>query len=1082
LSFSAAHFVIIDAIQEVGMRLFALVLVLAATLSAQSTTGTILGTVTDPSGAVIPGAKVTLTNEGTNISSTTRTNANGDYTFPNLRAASYAVQAEAAGFRHAKVQGIQLLLNATVRQDVRLEPGLVEQSVTVTAEVAVVNSETSSVAGIVDQHSVQNLPLDGRTLDGIVFLTPGLTSDSASNPRLGGSQYWGGNFYSVDGVAFNDAGNGGAAYSYSTKLTTAPSVDTVQEVKVESNNAKAEHEGSAAISMVTRGGQNVIHGALYEFNRSRFTTAKNFFATAQDKPQFNRNEFGGNFSGPILKNKLFYFGSYEGLRQRTGRPSGLNVPTLAVRSGDFGRTTVRDPLSGAAFPNNQIPASRFDSRTKTLLAFYPEPNTAGAYNYYSGITNKFDVNRYSLRTDFQATSRDSLVFNSNYSIGDPYFITRGTPANYGNWSNGGYTTKSASLAWTRTVTTRSVNEFRAAYFSHASVRQGQNLDFDTRTIFPGLYQMPVGGLPFVTITGYTTIGDYGGGEASPQITISLVDHYTFIRGRHTFKTGIDANFIRIATNPTAIGYGASPSSGAAYGSFTFNARYTGNGFGDFLLGYPVSTARDTPTLVNLLHQSRHSAYFQDDWKVKPGLTLNIGVRYMVQTLMQERDGSWSNFDFATGQLVIRTVDGKLPRLAIPRLLSAYPYVGSEAHGWGSDVMRPDHNNIEPRFGFAFRPIRNKQFVISGGYGIYVGQIPAYIGVRQISWSNSPFFLRETFEAAAGNTPTLSFANPFPTGGGSVSPNPSLTAVNRQLRNSTSQQWNLTIEKQLIRNTKLRATYLGNKATRAPFYNYNRNMPIKQAAGTIQSQRPFQPFADISTLDTNGNAFTNQFQAELTRRLPSGLYVMSNFTLNKAIDNVPVSASPQNPYDARAERSNMEGVRQLVFNTSVTYPVPVGTKFWRVHGPLKHAIAGWNLSGIATFRSGTPFSVTFTPPQAGWYANRADATGISPNLDEPNIARWFNPAAFRTPAPFTFGNTARNVLWGPGQMKIDVGLVKNVKMFERYTLMIRGEAFNLPNHPSFGNPSASISSPSTMGRIGATSVDARAVQVALKLSF
>ena len=397
-------------------------------------------------------------------------------------------------------------------------------------------------------------------------------------------------------------------------------------------------------------------------------------------------------------------------------------------------------------------------------------------------------------------------------------------------------------------------------------------------------------------------------------------------------------------------------------------------------------------------------------------------------------------------------------------------------------MLPDHRNIEPRFGFAYRPFRDAKTVVRGGYGIYAGQIPAYIGVRQISWSNTPFFLRETFEAAAGNVPTLTLANPFPTGGGQVSANPSLTAVNRQLRSARSQQWNLTIERQLIKNVGLRLSYLGNKATRVPFYNYNRNLPIQQAPGTIQSQRPYQPWADISTLDTNGNSFTNQFQAELNRRLPSGLYMMSNFTWNKAIDNVPISTSPQNPYDARAERSNSEGVRQLVFNTSATYPLPLGKSILRMDGFLNRIVSGWNLSGIATFRSGTPFSVTFVPSQAGWYATRADATGISPNLDNPTIQRWFNPAAFTLPAPFIFGNSARNVLWGPGMMKIDVGMVKDVKFFERYTLNIRAEAFNVPNHPSFANPSASLSSPSTMGRIGSTSIENRAVQVALKLSF
>ncbi|MBI3208098.1 MAG: carboxypeptidase regulatory-like domain-containing protein [Candidatus Solibacter usitatus] len=1044
----------------------------------QITTGGIVGTIKDSTGAVIANAPVRLINEGTNISQQTKTNGTGDYVFPNLQPAVYSVHAESAGFRRALVEHVPLSLNATVRQDIVLLAGGVEQSVTVTAELPVVNSETASVAAIVDQHAAQNLPIDGRTLDMLVLLTPGLTSDSASNPRVGGSLYWGGNNYSVDGVTINDAGNGGAAYSYSTRLTTTPSMDTVLEVKVESNNAKAEHEGSAAISMVTRSGSNRRHGALYEYNRNRAMTAKNFFAGALTKPQFNRNEFGGTTDGPIVKNKLFYFGSFEGLRQRTGRPPNLNVPAMTLRSGDFGRTVLRDPLSNDSFPGNLIPASRIDPRSRTLMGFYPEPNQAGAFNYNGNVINKFNVNRASIKADYKPAPKDSIAFSANYSVGDPYFIARGTPANYGNWENGGYTTKSAAANWTRTIGTRNINDLRLSYFSHASVRLGQNRDFNPQSIFPGLYgPPPVGGIPLVTITGYPVIGDYGGGEGAPQITTALVNNFTFVRGNHTFKAGVDLNRMRIATNPGIIGYGASPSSGAGFGSFTFNARYTGNAFADFLLGYPVSTARDTATLVNLLYQSRHSAYFQDDWKVSPRLTLNIGMRYMLQTQMQERDGSWSNFDLGSGTLVIRSVDGKLPRAAIPRLVNAYPYETSEKHGWGSDVTKADHNNFEPRFGFAFRPFRNARTVVRGGYGIYIGQIPAYIGIRQLSWSNTPFFLRETFEAAAGNVPSISLANPFPTGGGAVSPNPSLVAVNRQLRNAYAQQWNLTIERQLMSKVGLRVTYLGNKAARVPFYNYNRNLPRVQAPGTIQSQRPFQPFADISTLDTNGKSFTNQFQAELNRRFPGGLYIMSNFTLNKAIDNVPVSSSPQNPYDARAERSNSEGVRQLIFNTSSTYPLP----FFR-RGRLRNYLGGWNLAGIATFRSGTPFNVTFVPSLAGWYATRSDATGISPNVEDPSIARWFNPAAFKIPAPYTFGNAARNVLWGPGQMKLDVSLVKNVRIQERYNLNIRAEAFNLPNHPSFANPSASVTTPSTIGRISSTSVENRALQVALKLSF
>jgi hypothetical protein len=555
----------------------------------------------------------------------------------------------------------------------------------------------------------------------------------------------------------------------------------------------------------------------------------------------------------------------------------------------------------------------------------------------------------------------------------------------------------------------------------------------------------------------------------------MTDNYTFIRKSHTLKTGFDFAFSRIATNPSV--------GNTAFGSFTFNGRYTNNGFADFLLGYPVQATRATATQVNLLHQARYSGYFQDDWKVSSSLTLNIGVRYMVQTVMQERDGSWSNFDFATGTFVVRSEGGKLPKLALPRLLSAYPYETSEKHGWGTNMILGDHNNWSPRFGFAWRPFKNNRSVVRGGYGFYYSQVPAYIGVRQISMTNSPFQLSEVFDAAAGTTPTLTLANPFP-GSGSVTASPAIVAVNRELRNGLSQQWNLTIEQQFLKTMQLRMTYLGNKVTRVPWYNYNRNLPFTQAAGTVQSRRPYQPWSDITTLDTNANSFTNQLQVEVNRRVRGGLFLMMNFTWNKSIDNAATVGGPQDPYNARLERGNADGVRQHNLNLSGTYTLPFGHKqrFLNRTGWFAQFISGWNLSALALIRSGLPFSVAYTSTLAGSYPSlRADVVG-NPNVENPGITRWFDPAAFRAPAPYTTGNAARNLLFGPGQWKLDTSLVKDFRIGEFARLQFRGEAFNMPNHVSFGNPSASISSPSVIGRISATSVEQRAVQFAIRLTL
>ncbi|HUQ93680.1 MAG TPA: TonB-dependent receptor [Bryobacteraceae bacterium] len=1055
-------------------RLAVLFALFLSGLAAQSTSGTLVGTISDSSGAVIAGAKVRVTNAGTGAVLEIESNSNGDYVAPNLPPATYNVHIESSGFRSVDVTQIRLLTSQTIRNDIRLEPGELQQTIQVEGTAPVVSSETSSLANNVDTHTVVTLPLNGRTLDRLILITPGNTSDSPSNPKLGGSLHWGGNFFTIDGVGFNDLGNGGAAYSYQTALSTTPSIDTIQEFKIETNNAKAEHEGSAAISIITKSGTNELHFTLFEFNRNRFAAAKEFFATALPKPSFNRNEFGATAGGPIIKNKTFFFGSYEGLRQRTSRTNVLSVGTSAMRAGDFsaaGFAAIRDPLTNEPFANNRIPTNRLSPQAQTLVGYVPLPNQAGSFgasgpanNYATTVGTVIDVNRYSIKGDHNFNSRNSISAVLSYSKGSPYFVALGTPANYGNFGDGGYTTKTASLGYNRTLSPNMLNEARYSYFNHASLRIGQNTEFDPTTIFPTLYRpLPIGGLPNVSIAGFQGIGDSGGSPRAPQITQELTDNLTLIRGEHTFKMGADIAFGRVSTNPGA--------GGTAFGSFTFGPRFTGNPYADFLLGFPTNTARATPNINNLLYNTRYGLYFQDDWKVNAKLTLNLGMRYTLQTQTQERDGSFANFDLGKGVYVIRTENGQLPRLAIPRLLQAYPYVESEKNGWGSDVIRADHNNFGPRFGFAYRPFHNNKTVIRGGYGMFYNIIPVYIGIRQISLTNSPFLLTETFEAGA--TPTLSLSNPFP-GAGALSPNPSITAVNREIRNTYSQQFNLTIERELAASTGFRISYVGNKGTRVPWYNYNRNLPFRQTPGTVQSNRPYQPWADIITLDTNGNSITHQMQTELIRRFSKGLFVQASYTWNKTLDNVPIVGGPQDPYNAALDRANGDSIRPHVAYISGTYDLP----FFRNNKIL----GGWQVAGIGQFRAGTPFSVGYNPTQAGWLGGRANVVSSDLYPSDKNIEGWFNPGAFAIPTPFTFGNSARNMLFGPGQKIIDLSVLKDFKFSERRYLQFRAEAFNAPNTPSFGNPGANISVPASVGKIRGTSVAARAIQFGLKLIF
>ncbi|MCA2964213.1 MAG: TonB-dependent receptor [Acidobacteriaceae bacterium] len=1058
---------------------------LAASAMAQSTTGTLIGTVTDSSGAAVAGAKVRVTNLGNGATLETSSGATGEYAIPNLPAATYKIRVENTGFRSVDINEVRLLLNQTVRNDVRLEPGAVEQSVTVTSSVPTIQTDSASIANNIDTHSVVTLPLNGRTLDRLILITAGNTSDSPSNPKLAGSLHWGGSFYSIDGVAINDTGNGGASYSFRTQLSTTPSIDTIQEFKIETNSAKAEHEGSAAISIITKGGTNDLHGSLFAFNRNREFSANQYFnnANRQQRPPFNRNEFGVTAGGPVIRNKTFFFGSYEGLRQRQATTSFFAYATPAMRAGNFaGVRDIRDPLSNLPFPNNQIPTNRIDSRASRWGAFMPQPNTPGTtaagtgLNHVANVGNVIDVNRSTARADHNFNEQNRINVVMAYSKGSPYFVSNGGPNAYGNFSDGGYITKNASLTYNRTIGATKQNEFRYAYFSHGSIRVGQNTTFDPTSLFPTLYgPLPIGGLPTATFNGvYGQINDSGGSERAPQITQQITDNFSFTRGRHTFKTGVDIGFSRIASNPAA---GA-----AQFGSFSFNGRYSNDPYADFLLGYPITATRGTPSLVNLLYYSRYGAYFQDDWQVNSKLTINVGMRYMLQTQTQERDGSFANFDLEKGAFVVRSEGGKLAPLSLPRLLQAYPHVGSEQNGWGSNVITADHNNFGPRLGFAYRPFNDSKTVLRGGFGVYYNVIPVYIGIRQISNANAPFQLTETFESGA-TAPTLTLATPFP-GLGAISANPNLTAINRNIRNTQSTQWNLTVERDLGAQFGLRVTYLGNKGTRVPWYNYERNLPLTQAPGTIQSRRPFQPFASIATLDTNGNSITHQGQLEVTRRFSGGFYFQSNYTWTSTLDNVPIVGGPQNPYYAAADRANGDSIRKHVAYTSLTYDLPFGPgkKFANVGGVAGKVIGGWTVASILQFRSGTPFSVAFSPNQAGWYASRVNVVSSNVYPATQDIEGYINPSAFAIPAPFTFGDSARNMLFGPGQKIIDLSLLKTTPITERIRAEFRAEAFNMPNTPSFGNPASNLTAIANFGKIRGTTVEARVVQFGLKLLF
>ncbi len=1051
-------------------------------LCAQTTTATLLGTIRDSSGAAVPGAAAAAENERTGIAVRTVADSEGNYLFANLPPGSYRLTITKEGFRTLEAGGLILSLSSTVRRDAVLETGAIEQAVSVVDSVPVIGTDTASVHNIMEARQIVSFPVNGRTVDRLIQFTPGHMGTNNGQPEIGGAPRIGGAFWNVDGVPYQDVALGRAVPTAGVGLGQFPSLDMLEEVKVESTLAKAEYEGPVSVGLLTKSGTNQFHGSLFWFNRNREFSARPFYLSLdRPKPVFNRNEFGVVLGGPVRRNRTFFQFGFEGMRRRTARLISLSVGTPAMRGGDFtGLLPLRDPASSAPFPGNRIPGARIDGRAQRLQEFIPLPNAAGTgaagtgINFFDAVGEQLDHDRYTLRADHVLSDRHRLMVNLNHSDSSPTFLAVGTPRNYGNLADNGRRTKTGSLGLNSNFSPSLLNEFRYSYFMNMEFFQGQNKEFNPASLVPGLFQpLSIGGLPTVTIAGFQGISDFGGADGlAPQITNQFSNNLTKVVGRHAFKAGGEFASVRQSRPPNT----EAPS----FGQFNFNGRYTNNGYGDFLLGAPVETARARPSLVSLLHYVRWAGYLQDDWKVNARLTLNLGVRFVGQTGPAERDGSMSNFDLASGRFVVRSESGQVPRQSIPRLLEAYPIGRSEDIGWGSTLIQGDQNNVAPRIGFAYRPFANNKTSVRGGYGLYY--ILGYHGYGLFGtfFANPTFFFSESFEAPAGNTPGLSLENPFP-GTGAISANPRVLAVDRRMRLGYSQQWALSLERELAANVGLRLSYVGNKGNNLHRSQTNWNLPRVQQAGTIQSQRPFQPWGNIPALVFDGQSITHQMQVELTQRYRWGLQFQSSYTWNRSLDNVPSGGLTQNPYDYALDRGNADGIRRHALYLAALYDLPFGGRTGRK--AERYLFGGWTLSTALQARGGAPFSVTFTPTQAGWFATRADVVpGVQPYPAAQTEDQWFNAAAFRVPEPFTFGNSARNLLFGPGQTILDLALFKNVPVTEKWTVQFRAEAFNLPNSPSFGQPSANISFPQNVGRIRSSSVAERNLQFALKLLF
>ena len=1042
-------------------------------LLAQGPTASVTGEVRDPSGALVVSAKITARNTATGVARATTADTAGLFVISALQPGEYAVIVESPGFKREVRSGVILQVDQQARLDFTLQIGSANEAINVTEAAAITETETASTGEVIDNRKVVELPLNGRQFYSLALLSPGayMPAENSTVGYRGGFNVAGAgetnNNFSVNGIDNNDSGINGPTF--------LPSIDSIQEFKLLTGIFPAEygHSSGSQVIIATKSGTNQFHGTAFEFIRNQLFDAANFFTAAGQQPSYKRNQFGGTAGGPIQKNRTFFFYSYEGLRLRQQIASLATVPLTPMVNGDFSSlltlgkpNQLKNPLTGVAIPGDIIPASQISALGKAIAAYYPAPSIptpAGqvpSTNYYFNETRRETMNENSLKIDHVFSPKDSFYGNYN-RYNDPSFEPQNTLCGSstlpGFGCNAGLTTQLGSLNETHVISPTVVNEFRAGVNRLVQPRVQQ----DVTAAFPGLPGVFLGylanntGVPRTSITGYSTLG---GATNLPSerddTTYQLVNTLSWVKGKHSLKFGGDWRKFLSSNLQTASGRGTLSFTGSAPGPTS------GYPLADLLLGLPTTTSRNpySPWFYNRL--TSVSAFVMDDYKVLPDLTLNIGLRYEYNGTISEKYGQMSSFD--------PTVPGGGIRV-------------ENQNGVPNHLYNPNYKNFAPRFGFAWQPFHNTRTVVRGGYGIFYNQTATLNGYYTLA-TNQPFRDPQTFTSTTANPIRLD-VNPFPS---ALSAN-SNTAIGISPHYPTAyaQQWSFGIQRQLMNNLLLDVSYRGSKGTDLPLL-YDPNQPLP---GTGNAGRPYQNFGNVTYYTANGNSDFNALEAKLDKRFSAGLSFLVSYTYGKSIDegSGPASGSDASSSTPQNSRNQFEGERglsdfdvrhRLVMSPVWNLPFGTGAKL------TDRIIGGWQLSGIFQIQTGRPFTATESGniSLTGQSADRPNVVaGCDANSGPRTVTQWFNTACFSLPTTGTFGDSGRNVLTGPGLVSLDFAIARIFPIRERIRLQLRGEAFNLANHPNFQQPSGTQNSAS-FGKITATLVDNREIQIALKLLF
>ncbi len=1065
---------------------------------AQINTGEIGGIVRDSSGGVLPGASITARHPASGASVERVTDADGRFFLPALRIGQWDITATLPGFA-PRTHSIALEIGRTIGLEITLGLGALAESVTVEPRATLLQTRTAEISDVIENREVVQLPLNGRTflslalLSDAVVIPPGGTRGEALQqagplPNVGG-QRSGHNIYLLDGSKVTD--------ELFNNLVVNPSVDSIEEFKIQKSQYPAEFGGkaSALINVVTKAGSNRFRGSLFEFHRNEAFDSGNYFQPVdQPNPPLRQNQFGGTLGGPIVQNRSFFFGSYEGTRMRRSLTRTFSVPTAAVRSGDFsGLGTVCDPLTIAGtgvcapFADNQIPADRIDPIASEFLANVPLPSSAAALqNLTAAEESTRDLDQFSVRLDHRLTQADQVLARfSTFDATDlqPFgtsVLQETLVPGFGR----SLTTKTRNLvaSHTRVFGTSLLNEVRFGWMTvsggQLSVNRGNT--FASRVGLLGVTTDPRDvGFPQISTGGlYNTMGDPTIFTTRDNQHFELFDNVTIDRGAHHLKFG--GYYYHLQLRPVQ------PDN--ARGAFTYTGQFTGNAFGDFLLGYPTSATSgigrgDENGRTNWIH-----LYAQDDWQARRNLTLNVGLRYEYNQHMFDVNNRLSSIDLSDRgpRFVIASDESNAidPSGAALLPLIPIPYVTSEQAGWGSGLLKPSAVRLAPRLGFALN-LDDSRAVIRGGYGIFLNQW-AY-SVQTAFARNLPFFHTKQVDVPIQQeVPTLQTRDILTSDAtGTIA----ASIMDYDYRVEYSQTWSGGIQYEVFPSTLAEVSYMGTWTLGADNATVH-NVP-EPGPGPVQARRPIPELSRINAIRFDGKSIYHGVTFKLERRLTNDYAFNVSYTLSQSIDdasspgatesetNVPQNV--RNIFDETGEWAPSSFDHRHQFIASGVYQVP----FFRGQGGIAEAVlGGWRANAIVIAQSGAPFTVNLNVDRANIGAGPAQRPDQlrSPNLsgDTRTPERWFDTAAFALPAPFTFGTAPRNSVLGPGFASIDFALAKTWRLAGTAVLECRWEIFNLLNRTNFDLPNRTFGNPN-FGRIFSAK-NPREMQFGVRVTF